>query len=105
MVSCGDLAARPACAELLDLLHKNSLFALKLTHLELPLPHGPEMRVQLGGLTGLQHEVDGSTEVKDISELIRRAREQFDGLENLPYSTIVQSVVNCEPRKRRPLPE
>lgn len=105
MVSCGDLAVRPVCAELLDLLHKNSLFALKLTHLQLPLPHGPEMRVQLGGLSGLQHEIDGGSEVRDIAALVNQARQQYDGLENLPYSTIVQSVVNCEPRKRRPLPE
>lgn len=103
MVSCADAGARVHCAELLELLRNNSLFALKLTHLTLPLPHGPEMRVQCGGLQGLQAEVDGATEVTDIAELVAQATIKFGSLENLPYSKIVQSVVSCEIRKKKPL--
>jgi hypothetical protein len=105
MVECSDESSRLQCVELLDLLRNNSAFALKLTHVTPPLPHGPEMRVQCGGLLGLQLEVDGSKEVVDISALIVTAREKFGSLEELPYSKIVQSVVSCEVRKKRPLPE
>jgi hypothetical protein len=105
MVACRVDAAREQCLVLLDLLRQNSAFALKLTHITPPLPHGPEMRVQLGGLQGLQHEVDGAGNVVDISALVVTARAKYGSLENLPYSKIVQSVVSCEVRKKRPLPE
>jgi len=103
MVACSVDAEREQCGELLDMLRQNSAFALKLTHITPPLPHGPEMRVQSGGLQGLQMEVDGSQEVTDISELVFKALHKFGSLENLPYSKIVQSVVSCEVRKKRPL--
>ena len=105
MVSCDDEAARVRCSELLDSLRKNSAFALKLTHITPPLPHGPEMRVQCGGLQGLQLEVDGAEQVTDIADLVVAAQQKFGSLENFPYSTIVQSVVSCEVRKKRPLPK
>ncbi len=101
MVACSDELARVKCTELLDSLRQNSAFALKLTHIIPPLPHGPEMRVQCGGLQGLQREVDGAEQVTDIAALVTAASQKFGNLENLPYSTIVQSVVSCVVRKKR----
>lgn len=103
MVACSVESEREQCHELLELLRQNSMFALKLTHITPPLPHGPEMRVQCGGLQGLQLEVDGAEAVIDISALVAAARVKFEKLENIPYSKIVQSVVSCEVRKKRPL--
>jgi hypothetical protein len=105
MVACSVDSEREQCGELLDLLRQNSMFALKLTHITPPLPHGPEMRVQCGGLQGLQLEVDGTEDVVDVSDLVAAARLKFGSLENIPYSKIVQSVVSCEVRKKRPLAE
>ena len=105
MVACTVETEREQCSALLELLRQNSAFALKLTHITPPLPHGPEMRVQCGGLQGLQLEVDGAEEVTDISALVAAAKLKFGSLDELPYSKIVQSVVSCEVRKKRPLPE
>lgn len=105
MVACSVDTEREQCSALLDLLRQNSMFALKLTHITPPLPHGPEMRVQCGGLQGLQLEVDGTEDVVDVSALVAAARLKFGSLENIPYSKIVQSVVSCEVRKKRPLAE
>lgn len=105
MVECSAESCRIQCGELLTLLRQNSAFALKLTHITPPLPHGPEMRVQCGGLQGLQLEVNSADAVADISELIGEARLKFGSLENFPYSKIVQSVVSCEVRKKRTLSE
>ena len=102
MVACSADAERAQCGELLDKLRQNSAFALKLTHITLPLPHGPEMRVQVGGLQGLQQEVNGLSEVTDITALVSDAKEKFGSLDSLPFSKIVQSVVSCEVRKKRP---
>ena len=103
MVSCTVDADRLKCGDLLDILRQNSAFALKLTHVTPPLPHGPEMRVQVGGLQGLQAEVDGSDEVLDVSALVAAALLKFGNFEDFPFSKIVQSVVSCEVRKKRPL--
>ncbi len=105
MVSCDDDAAHVRCSELLDTLRQNSAFALKLTHVTPPLPHGPEMRVQIGGLQGLQLEVDGAERVDDIAVLVAAAQQKYGNLENFPYSMIVQSVVSCVVRKKRPPPK
>ena len=103
MVACSVDSEREQCSELLDMLRQNSMFALKLTHITPPLPHGPEMRVQCGGLQGLQLEVDGTESVVDVSALVSATKLKFGSLENIPYSKIVQSVVSCEVRKKRPL--
>jgi hypothetical protein len=53
-VACGSPPAREQCAALRALLRQNSAFALKLTQVHAPLPHAKEMKVQCGGLRGLQ---------------------------------------------------
>ena len=105
MVSCRSDSHHEQCALLLDSMRQNSAFALKLTHVTPPLPHGPEMRVQCGGLQGLQREVDGSEQIMDIAVLVKASMNMFGSLDALPYSRLVQSIVSCEPRKKRPLPE
>jgi hypothetical protein len=103
MVECSVESERLKCAELLEQLRHNSMFALKLTQIEPPLPHGPGMRVQCGGLQGLQLAVDGTEAVTDIAALVAAAHEKYGDFENLPFSKIIQSVVSCEVRKKRPL--
>ena len=44
MVACSVEAELEQCNELLNLLRQNSAFALKLTHVTPPLPHGPGRR-------------------------------------------------------------
>ncbi len=105
MVSCSSDAHHEQCTRLLDMMRQNSAFALKLTHVTPPLPHGPEMRVQCGGLQGLQREIDGTDQVKDVAALVQASLDKFGGMEEMPYSKLVQSIVACEPRKKRPLPE
>jgi hypothetical protein len=103
MIECSVDSERIKCRDMLEQLRHNSMFALKLTHITPPLPHGPEMRVQWGGLQGLQLEVDGTDDVIDISALVVAAHQKFGSLDDFPYSKIVQSVVSCEVRKKRPL--
>lgn len=105
MVSCRSDPHHEQCAQLLDSMRQNSAFALKLTHITPPLPHGPEMRVQCGGLQGLQREVDGGEQISDIALLVKASMNMFGSLDALPYSRLVQSIVACEPRKKRPLPD
>lgn len=101
-MACTSDAARRQCLELLPLLRSKALFALKLTHVEGPLPHGKEMKVQCGGLLGLRTAQAPSAEgpVTDVYSLVTAAVADFGGLAALPYSEIVKNVVNYVPRKR-----
>lgn len=97
--ACREPTARASCVALRELLRRNSSFALKHPHIEGPLPHAQEMKVQCGGLLGLQQAVAPADGVNDVAGLVRAAQQEFGSLENLPYSKIVQSVVACQPRR------
>jgi len=100
MVACKVPSARETCSELLALLRQNSAFALKLTHVTPPLSYAQEVKVQCGGLLGLQHEIDGTDAVSNVTALVESARQKFGSFEELPYSKIMQSVANYQLRKR-----
>lgn len=99
-VACREPGIRESCVALRALLRRNSAFALKHPDVEGPLPHIQEMKVQCGGLLGLQRALAPEGTVDDVAGLVQAAGQEFGGLENLPYSKIVQSVVACQPRRR-----
>jgi hypothetical protein len=106
--SCDDVESSEICREILSKLRKNSLFALKLHEANGPLPHNMEIRVQAGGLAGVAKSLDlndGDLEqsllVDDIHRIIASAIEKYGTLDKLPYSKIIQSVVQFQGRRRR----
>lgn len=99
-VACREGAAREACAVLLGLLRRNAAFALHLPSAEERLTHAREMKVQCGGLAGLQLALTGADEIGDVNALVQAACGSPGGLEGLPYSVIMQSVAACQPRRR-----
>ena len=103
-VGCTDPALRETCLALRGHLRQNSAFALKLQHTSGPLPHAKELKIQCGGLRGLQKVLSGSAEVEnvnDVGALARLALERYLTLEQLPYSEIIQAVAAYEIRRRR----
>lgn len=99
-VACRDGTARNACAALLGLLRRNAAFALHLPHPDERLTHAQEMKVQCGGLAGLQRTLAGAEEVGDIHTLVQAACHSPGGLAGLPYSAIIQSVAAYQTRRR-----
>jgi hypothetical protein len=90
VVACKDNEALDQCIELRDLLRQNFTFALGRPHIDGPLPHAQEMRMQCGGLKGLQFSLDETDEVRDVASLVAMARQKFGELAVFPYSLIVQ---------------
>lgn len=99
-VACCEGAASQSCAALLALLRHNAAFALHQAHPEEHLPHAQEMKVQCGGLVGLQRALSGAEAVGDVGDLVRAACRTGNGLEGLPWSEIMQSVAAWQPRRR-----
>ena len=106
--SCENAESSLQCNELLQKIRKKSIFVFKLRNIDGPLPHNMEIRVQAGGITGLLKLLDSQVEsqrgivkIDDISGLLNKAIEKFGSLNDLPYSEIIQSVLQFQGRRRR----
>ncbi len=106
--SCEDAESSSKCCELLEKLRKKSAFVLKNHNNGDPLPHNMEIRVQVGGISGLaklivSDDVESDTDIAvgNISNVIDRVIKKYGSLDDLPYSEIIQSVVQFQGRRRR----
>ena len=90
IVACNNAEALERCIALRDLLRHNFTFALGRLHIDGPLPHAQEMRMQCGGLRGLQFTLDGNDEVSDVAALLVMAQHKFGELVDFPYAQIVR---------------
>ena len=102
-ISCQSQRAHRRCAGFLVLLRENARFALGITAVAAELPHAKEIKVQNGGLLGLQRvlRTDLSTEkVLDVAGLIDMGIETYGSPAQFPYREIVKSIVTFEARRR-----
>ena len=90
IVSCNDAQALGRCIELRDLLRRNFNFALGQAHIDGPLPHAQEMRMQCGGLRALQFSLDAGEQVDDVAGLLELSQQKFGSLADFPYSQMVR---------------
>lgn len=89
-VSCNSAIAHERCVALRDSLRHSFIFSLGKLRIDGPLPHAQEMRMQCGGIRGLQFALDGNDEVHDIATLLSMAQQNFGKITDFPYSQIVQ---------------
>lgn len=102
-VACDSAPAQKRCGLLLQLLRENAKFALKITSIAGELPHAKEIKVQNGGLLGLQHVLRpdlNAQNVIDVAALATLGERTFGSLEKFPYREIVKSIVAFEGRRR-----
>lgn len=90
IVYCNNAEALGRCIELRDLLRRNFNFTLGELHIDKPLPHAQEMRMQCGGLRALQFSLDASEQVDDVAGLLELSLQKFGSLADLPYSQMVR---------------
>jgi hypothetical protein len=67
-----------------------------------------ELRVQVGGIAGLSKLLEKERDIHtnqqvtdDIQGLLNKTMDSFGSLETLPYSKIIQTVVQFQGRQRR----
>ena len=106
--SCENEQSADKCRYFLEKLREKSTFVLKMHEISGPLPHNMEIRVQAGGLMGVAKLLSVKTEsqskkpvIDDINQILNMAKKEYGLLENLPYSEIIQSVVQFQGRRRR----
>jgi hypothetical protein len=103
-VHCRSEPAQAACAELLELLRRHARFALKTTDNRSALPHAKAMRIQVGGLRGIEAalhpEQPVPAHIADIRLTIEAAIATFGSLERLPFQEIIKQVAAYQGRRR-----
>lgn len=109
-IACRSEQALANCTLLLNTLRNKSRFALKIITVDGPLPHNKELKVQAGGMLGLQKimatpltaplsKVDET--VHNIHQTVVVALQKYADIEKLPYSDIVKDIVTYQVRKKR----
>lgn len=104
-VGCQSDEALARCTAFLERTRDSARFALQMPRIGGPLPHNKEIRVQAGGLLGLQAlldpERDGATTVDDAFDLLNRAEARFGDVGRIPYQEVVKQVTRFRGRERR----
>ena len=104
-VHCRSETGQARCLRWLDLLREQARFALRTEEGRQLLPHGKAMRLQVGGIRGLQR-VLGITRssptqtIDDVDGTLAAAEARFGALDNLPFSEIMREVAAYQIRKR-----
>jgi hypothetical protein len=99
-VHCLSEEGQARCLDALSILRDHATFALReLT--EGKLPHGKAMRVQIGGMRGLNKLLNGDdTQVPDIDAILQAAIQRWGSLEQLPFSEIMPSIAAYKGKTR-----
>jgi hypothetical protein len=94
VVTCRAPGSHTRCRALYEQLRRSFSFALGRVQFdkEAPLPHAQEMRVQCGGLKGLQQTLDGTTEIANIDQSLANAIARWGAVEDIPYSEVVHAA-------------
>lgn len=103
VMACKSPGGSLRCAEVLETLREQSRFALGMTRVDERLPHGKEIKVQVGGLLGLKRAITGEDQpeqVEDINHLIHQGLAKYGSLAHFPYGELVQSVTAYRQRQR-----
>lgn len=100
-VRCDSRPAYDACAGLLARLHGLARFALHLTDAAAPLPHGKELKVQGGGLEGLQRVVGDGPDVVNIRALVAGTLDRYGDFAAIPADELVRAISSYKGRAAR----
>ncbi len=122
--ACQSDNAQQQCYKLLEHLRSNARFALQVTQIDGQLPHAKEIKVQVGGLFGLQQllsqqnvtqtdilndddakfgeQSQTQAPIENVYATINKALIEYQSLELIPYNEIVKSIMKFKlPERKR----
>lgn len=102
-IHCKSDNAQAQCGEFLNLLRHHSRFTLKSSDERDILSHAQALRLQVGGIRGLDQIIEVREEpvryVEDIHQLLNRAARLYDSLDQLPFNEIIKQVAAFKGRR------
>ncbi len=102
-VACHSAQSLERCSKLISQLRINARFVFQRKETSQALAHTEEIKIQNGGLIGLQTLLQSSNDkiVKDIDRLISDAETKYQELEKIPYSQLMKDISAYSLRKHR----
>ncbi len=102
-INCTQAAAQSRCQQLFQCFKQAALPAFGVEDDLLSMPHSVLVKVQYGGLLGLQRllraESQVAERVDDIQALITEAQLRYG--DAVPCTSLVDDITACKPRARR----
>ena len=102
-VACTSDPAHARCETLFQHLKQAALPAFGVEDDLLSMPHSVLVKIQFGGLLGLQRLVESSAgaEVKDIDALLTRTLEKYADLAAVDYPALAADMTAYQLKRRR----
>jgi hypothetical protein len=104
-IACASDDAHQRCESLFQRMKQAALPAFGVEDDLLSMPHSVLVKIQFGGLLGVQrlleNGVAASAEVKNIHDLVGRAVESYGGLDAIPCRTFVEDMTSYQLKRRR----
>jgi len=101
-ISCDYGTGHQRCAQLFESLKSAGLDHMALEDNLLTLPHSVLLKVQYGGLLGLQRLLGEAGEtVADINGLVDQLLQKYDELDNIPVTEVSEDIATFKVARRR----
>ncbi|HFC91972.1 MAG TPA: hypothetical protein ENJ51_04090 [Leucothrix mucor] len=104
-IACRSKTALANCTLLLNTMRDKARFVLKLVNIEGPVPHNKELRVQAGGLLGLQaltqSDLQYAETVLNAHQTVTATLVKYGSIEEIPYSDIIKEIATYKVRPKR----
>ncbi len=104
-IACTDIAAHARCGQLFQHMKAAALPAFGVEDDLLSMPHSVLVKIQYGGLLGLQRLLSGATaapeRVENIDALVAGAQVRFGVVGAVPCAQFVADITAFKPRPRR----
>lgn len=103
-IACRSAEACSRCAALLQRLKRDALPAFGVEDDLLTMPHSVLVKIQFGGLLGVQRLIDAekatADSVSNINAVVMQAAQTYSGLDELPCALIVDDMTGYQTRRR-----
>lgn len=102
-IACQSAACQEKCITVHDHMKKTGLNAFDYEDDLTQVPHGVWVKIQFGGLLGLQAVVNAESvsTLENIYDLIQGAEQKYKHLDQLPYDELVTAMQNYKARRRK----
>lgn len=103
-IACRSVSSAGRCAALMQRLKRDALPAFSVEDDPLSMPHSVLVKIQFGGLLGVQRLIDPALanpeRVADIAALAERAEQTFGKVDSVPCDQIVGDMTGYKTRRR-----
>jgi len=104
-INCTDAAAHARCDLLFQRMKAAALPAFGVEDDLLSMPHSVLVKIQYGGLLGLQRLLRATPQVgeriEDVQALVTEATARFGGASEIPCAPLIDDITAFKPRARR----